>query len=161
MVIAHGSGSLEAFVSTDFGLLTGFAGFFDNEICHSAAIDFESCHLLEALAACCHSCVENLLGESYESGVFGHEVGFALECEHCGEVSVVLGENAAFSCFAVLAFGGYGLTLLAKNFNSCFDVAVGFGQSFFAVHQAGACEVAQLGDICHGWCHIVEVLRVL
>ena len=47
---------------------------------------------------------------------------------------------------------------LAENFNSGFDIAVGFGESFFAVHQAGTCQVTELGDFCHCYCHIYYLL---
>ena len=64
-------------------------------------------------------------------------------------VAVLLGSGVAG-----LALGGYCLTFLAEDLNGGFDIAVSLGESFFAVHQAGACEVAQLGDFCHCYCHI-------
>ena len=38
------------------------------------------------------------------------------------------------------------------------DVTVSFGKSFFTVHQAGAGKVAELGDFCHCYCHMVIVV---
>ncbi len=53
-------------------------------------------------------------------------------------------------------FGGYCLTLLAEDLDCSFDVTVCLGECFFAIHQACRCEVAQLGDFCHCYCHDME-----
>ncbi len=153
MVVGCGGGSFNEFVSAEFGFFTGLATFLNNEVGNGAAVDFNCLELVDRLAAVCNSEIEKFLGEFNETCVFSNEVGFALESHDSCEVAFVLCQNATFGCHAVLAFGCYSLALLAKDFNCGFDVAVGFSQGFFAVHQAGACEVAQLGDFCHCYCH--------
>ena len=154
VVVGGGGGSFHVFVGGDFGFFAGFAGFFGNEVGNGAAVDGEGFELVEGFAAVGYSEVEELAGEGHEAFVFGHEVGFAVESDNGGEVAFVFSEYAAFGGGAVFAFGGYGLAFFAEDFHGFFDVAVGFCQGFFAVHQTGRSEVAQFGDFCHCYCHI-------
>lgn len=67
----------------------GLAAFLYDEVGHCAAVDGHGFELVEALAAVGHGKVEEFLGEFNEAGVFGNEVGFALEGDDSGEVAFV------------------------------------------------------------------------
>ncbi len=157
MVIGSGGRSLKAFVHAEFDFLTCLAHFFDDDVVYTHSVDCKLLEFVEATHAVSHGSVKQTLCKRYEACVLGNEVGFAVKSHDCGEVSIVLGEHATFGSFAVFALGGYCLTLLAENLDSGIDVAVSFGESFFAVHQAGTGEVAQLGDFCHCYCHNIIV----
>ncbi len=159
MSVRSSRGSNDYFVSRDFGLFAGFAGFLDNEVGNSAAVDFESFESFEVGNAVGDSCVKNFVGEFDETCVFGNEVSFAVEGEDSGEVTFVFSYHATFGCLTVFAFSGYSLSFFAEDFHCCLDVAVGFGEGFFAIHQAGACEGAELGDFSHCYCHNILILK--
>ena len=154
MVVCGGCGGLYDLVCADFGLLAGLAALLGDEVGYGLAVDCEGLELIDSLELVGHGEVHELVGECHEACVLGNEVGLAVEGEDSCELAVCAGDDATLRSLAVFALCGYGLTLLAKNLDSGLDVAVSLGESFLAVHQAGACEVAQLGDFCHCYCHI-------
>ncbi len=155
MVVGSGGGSFEALVASEFDFLACFTAFLGYEFGHGLSVEYESVELFEALDTVCHGGVEQACCQCHKAGVLSHEVSFAAESHDSGEVAIVFGQHAAFGSLAVFTLCSDGFAFLAKDFNSGVHVAVGFGQSFFAVHYAGACEVAQLSDFCHCNCHMM------
>jgi hypothetical protein len=91
----------------------------------------------------------DLVGESAEDLVAGDEIGFAVDFHQDagpGAGLDVLGDDAFLGCAGGF-FGGGGLPFLAQEVHGGLDVALGFGQRFFAVHQARAGHFAQLAYI--------------
>ena len=154
MVIGSGGRSFDVLVSAEFHLLTGLAAFLNDKVGDGLTVDNDGFEFVHRLHFVGHGCGEDLFCHFDETGVLGNEVRFTLEGNDCCEVAFIGCENAAFRSLTVLALGGYCLTFLAEDLNGGFDIAVSLGESFFAVHQAGACEVAQLGNFCHCYCHI-------
>ena len=154
MVVRDNRRSFEAFVSRDFGLFTGFAGFLYNEVLESAAVNGESFELVESFGFVLKGEFEDEFCQVDKALVFGYEVGFAVEGNDSGEVVFHVGEHATFGCVAVFAFGGNGLTFFAEDFYSGFHVAVSLVESVFAVAETGGGELAEFFDIfdcnCHG-----------
>ena len=91
--------------------------------------------------------------EGNEVFVVGNEVGFALEGNHGGEVVGALHEDATVAGFAVGTLSGYGLTLLADDFDSGFHVAVSFSECLFAVAKTCTRHGAKFLDIFNCYSH--------
>ena len=94
--------------------------------------------------------VGDVADEGLEVFVFGNEVGFAVHFEQdAGSgVGVDAGGDDAFVGGAVGHCRGLGDAALAEQLDGGFDVAVGFGEDFFAVHHAGVGFVAEFFDDC-------------
>ena len=153
VVVSGGGGSLYYRVGTDLGLFACLSALLGDEVGNGLSVNSECLELFNGLELVSHNEVHEFVGEANETSVLGNEVSLTVEGEHCCEVSVVLGDNDTLRSLTVLTLSGYCLTFFTEDFNGCLDVAVGFGEGFFAVHQAGTCEVAQLGDFCHCNCH--------
>ncbi len=158
VVVRSSGGCFEVFVAAEFDFFAGFGGFVGDEVGYCASVDADFFEFVEALHALCDSGVEDCLCELYERCVLGNEVGFAAKSDDGGEATFVLGEHATFGSLTVFALGGDCLAFFAEHFYRGVHVAFGFDEGFFAVHHAGACKAAQLGDFCECYCHIIGVL---
>ena len=94
--------------------------------------------------------VGDFVDEGLEVFVFGNEVGLAVDFEQdAGSgVGVDAGGDDAFVGGAVGLGAGLDDAPLAEELDGGFDVAVGFGEDFFAVHHAGVGFVAEFFDDC-------------
>ena len=147
VVVARDVVAFDGEVAIEFHLLARDTAAVRNGLGHGAVAHGQSLYVVEGSALVCYGGVEDVLSELDEVGVLGYEVGFALEGDDGTEAILSLAEHSAFRSFAVRALGGYGLTLLADDFYSGFDVAVSFGEGLLAVAQTGAREGTQFFDI--------------
>ena len=96
--------------------------------------------------------VGDFTDEGLEAFVFRDEVGFAVDFneETGGGSAIDAGGDDAFVGGAVAHFGGFQDAPLAEELDGGFDVAVGFGEDFFAVHHWGVGFIAEFFDNCGG-----------
>ena len=99
----------------------------------------------------------DLIAELSEHFVFGDKVGFAVDFDK--DAGLRIGANAtgdgAFVGGASGFFGGAGGAFFSKNVDGRFQIAVGFRQGSFAVHDSriGHCPKLGYGG-CANFCHI-------
>ena len=156
MVVESYSGSLDCLVGADLHLFAGLSYLLNDLVGNGQTVHRELAELFGSFDFVVEGEFQDSLCEVYETLVLGYEVGLALQGEHSGKVAVGSCEHAAFG-LTVFALGSDSLTFLTEDFNSGIDVAVSFGKGFLAVHQAGAGEVAQLGDFSHCYSHLYIV----
>jgi len=91
----------------------------------------------------------DLLAERAEGFVAGDEVGFAIDLHEQAEFAVglhVADDDAFFRVARGLLAGG-GDTFLAQVVHGGIKTAVGFDERLLAVHETGAGDFAEFGDI--------------
>ncbi len=140
---AAGSG-VEADEFAELEVFTELDDFGFHEIAHGgfAVRDFEGGGVVGGVRG--SEFVGDGVDEGLEVVVFGDEVGLAVDFdEEAGSgVGVEACGDDAFVGFAVGFGTGFGDAAFAEEFDGGFDVAVGLGEDFFAVHHAGVGFVA-------------------
>ncbi len=147
VVICSHRGSLYILIGAKLHLLACLTHLVSDKILDRTAVDRDVLNLVERLGRSKQGCLEYLLSQSAERFIVSHKVSLALQSHDSGKTLFGTREHATLGSLAVLALGGYSLTLLTYDFDSCLDIALGFSQSVFAVHHACAGHFAQLLDI--------------
>ena len=160
--VGDGGGALDGLVVSELHLLAGHTDAVRDVVLYRAASLQRGCEKgLFRGGFAGHGGVQDVLRQRHKVSILGYEVGFAFQGHDGGESALVSCEHAAFGGLAVGAFGGHGLTLLANDLHCLFKVVVGFFQSLFAIHHPGSAHLAEVGDICHCYCHIAMILLCL
>ena len=116
-------------------------------LCGIAVRKLECLHLIEVLAACGNSGIEDFLGHGNEVLTSRHKVGLALHSDHSSESRHLLGQKATVGGYTVGALSGDGESTLAKELLSLFEIAVSFGERFLHVGKSGSGHGTELLDI--------------
>ena len=100
--------------------------------------------------ALCGRRVQHFVSERLETSVFRNEVGLAVDFQDHAVVAVDFGFDHAVSSHVACFFRRFDRAGLTHVLNRQLDVAIRFGQRFFAVHHARASTLAQFFYQCSG-----------
>ena len=89
----------------------------------------------------------------HEQVVLGHEVGLGIDLDDHTDTVNVNGVGHALGGDAAGLFLSSGEALFTKPFHGFIDIAIGSGQSLFAVHHADAGHFTQIFHISSRKCH--------
>ena len=153
--------SVDEGIAYELMLLTGLAGLLGDGLLNGSAVrDLASLEGLCVSRISCLRSTENLVSESLELSVLGHEVSLATKAYHYGLVAGHVCTYSTFGGVAVSTLGCHELAFLTDDLLCALVVAFGLYESLLAVHHARTGHLTQLHYVSCFDFHFSSVLMV-
>ena len=143
-------------IEREFNLLADSGHAVVDAFRHGDATQLEREQRLQVSRILLQGQIDDVLRETDEVGILGHEVGFTVQDGHDAGLAVGrnLGQHTTFGGRAVRPLVGDQLSFLTDNLDGLFRIAIGFDQRLLAIHHAGTGQFSQFCYISCCYCHM-------